>query len=97
MNRLALILAFCLPSGTLLGTFELTDPATEIMEQVQLSLERDELQRREENVLCEMDEETGECSCIQSETGRIVLLKHEECVILASGPFGSDQSVLFSW
>lgn len=97
MNRLILVLALCLPSGALFGTFEITDPAAEIMEQVRLAQKRDELQAREKNVLCVMDEESGECSCVHSETGQLVLLKHEECVILASDPFSADRRGVLSW
>ena len=86
MKRLALIVMLCLLAGMTYGTFELEDPAAQIFEELQASLDRQAMETLEENTLCAIDTDTDECICIHKETGGKILMTDNECVVRASKP-----------
>jgi len=83
MKRLAMIFVLCLPAGLTHGTFELEDPAARIFEELAAMREREAKQQLETNTVCEVDSETGDCSCIHEETGQKISVTREECEVRA--------------
>jgi hypothetical protein len=84
MKHIALIVVLCLLAGMTYGTFELEDPAAQIYEQQQASLDRQVKQTLEKDTLCAINTDTYKCSCIHKETGRKISMTHNECVPRAS-------------
>ena len=88
MKYLALIALLCLAAGFgHAGTFELSDPANEMLEEKQdPEAQQWTLGKSEtspallENALCTVDTETGACSCIDQKHARKLTLTREECV-----------------
>ena len=86
MNRAALILLLW-PLSVLAGTFELSDPATEIYKEQQAPKESEssgEELRIVDELFCAVDEKEGKCWCVHKETAKVIIIEHEECVIIAS-------------
>jgi hypothetical protein len=86
MHRLTLILLI-FPLSVLAGTFELSDPATEIYEEQQNPPEQQEPAKEPvvvDEIFCAVDEKEGKCWCVHKETAKVVTMEHEECVDLAS-------------
>jgi hypothetical protein len=88
MKHFVLIALLCLAAGTAWsGTFELSDPANEMLEEEQA---REEGQwtlslpgsgaKGLKNALCTVDTETGSCSCIDQKHAKKLALTREECV-----------------
>jgi hypothetical protein len=81
MKRIALItLLFPLTSLAQAGSFELSDPANEMIEE--------EKQRRDEprqtwgfsaNLLCSVETATGDCSCIDKKKAKKLSMTQQEC------------------
>jgi len=87
MYRFVLIAAFSLLAGTANGgTFELSDPANEMMREEQPS---DEPRQKVKwsgntlqwsgNILCSVDTATGACSCIDKKAAKKLSMTQEEC------------------
>ena len=92
MHRLALILLIY-PMAIPAGTFELSDPAAEIYEELQNPPEQQEPAKEPivvEEIFCAVDEKEGKCWCVHKETAKVVALEHEQCVDLASGISSSE-------
>ena len=87
MKHLASIVLLCLLSCAALGgTFELSDPANEMLKEEQppekqkWSFGTSETSPAHlENALCTVDTETGACSCIDQKHAKKLALTHEEC------------------
>lgn len=88
MKHLALITLLCLAASAAWGgTFELSDPANEMLEEEQV---REEEQwtlnlpwgssKGLKNALCTVDTETGSCSCIDQKHAKKLALTRDECV-----------------
>ena len=88
MPRLALITLLCLSAGlACAGTFELSDPANEMLEDQQAMEEWEPEQCEPEprpagsdNTLCSVDTATGACTCIDKKLAKKLLMTREECV-----------------
>jgi hypothetical protein len=82
-----MIAMLCLTAGLAHGdTFELSDPANEILEekqdpeaQVWTLGESDTSTAPLKNALCTVDTETGDCSCIDQKFAKKLALTREEC------------------
>ncbi len=84
MKRLVLIILLGLQAGLAAATFELADPAEQILEEQQepdYGEARDPLR---ENDFCVFEVENDECFCIHKETNEQILLTDEECEPLVS-------------
>jgi hypothetical protein len=86
MNRLALIIALCLLTGMAHATFEIQDPAAQIYEEQQSAQKEPATQHLEEETFCALDADSGKCFCVHRETGLLVTIVYEECVVRASKP-----------
>jgi len=86
MNQLALIIALCLLSGMAFATFELQDPAAQIYEEQQTAQSEPDTQHPEEETFCALDADTGKCFCVHTETGLLLTIVYEECVVRAAKP-----------
>ena len=88
MKHLVLIASLCLAASFgHADTFELSDPANEILEEKQdpeaqqrTLGESETSPARLKNALCTVDTETGACSCIDQKHARKLTLTREECV-----------------
>ena len=93
MMRFALMGLLCLLAGTAgADTFELADPAADMLkaQEVKEAQEAEEAQEEQfepevwqapaNNVLCTVDTETGACSCIDAEKAKRLTMTREECV-----------------
>ena len=87
MKHFALIALLCLAAGAAQGdTFELSDPANEMLEEKQ-DPETQQWTFGEsgtsaeglKNALCTVDTETGDCSCIDQKFAKKLALTREEC------------------
>lgn len=93
MHRLALILLIY-PLAVPAGTFELSDPATEIYEELQNPPEQQEPAAEPyvtEELFCAVDEKDGKCWCVHKESAKVVAIEHEKCVVHASGKSSSKR------
>jgi cell division protein FtsL len=82
MTRLALIaLLFALASLAQAGTFELSDPANEMLKEEQQSdLPSQKLNFEwSGNMLCSVDTSTGACSCIDKKAAKKLSMTQQEC------------------
>ena len=86
MKRLALIIVLGLLSGTAHSSFEVADPAAQIMEELQESRDRKAMPTLEEETFCVIDEERDECFCIHKETRQEVSITLNECLSRALKP-----------
>ena len=88
MKRLVLLFALCLPAALASGdTFELSDPANEILEEKladeeRLKNEAEVEHAPVENALCTVDVTTGDCSCIDKEKAKQLSMTRGACVDL---------------
>ncbi len=83
MKRFALLAMLCLPLGTVHGTFELEDPANQIIEELRAEKEREEQEERKLQAICTVDAETRACSCVHRENGDEIRMNREDCIIRA--------------
>ena len=83
MKRFVLLALVFLPLGTAQGTFELQDPANQIMEELRAEREREDQKERERQAICSLDAETRACSCVHRESGDEITMNFEDCVIRA--------------
>jgi len=82
MYRFALIAAFSLLAGTAGGgTFELSDPANEMLrEEQQSDLPKQKLEFEWSSyMLCSVDTATGACSCIDKKAAKKLSMTQQEC------------------
>jgi hypothetical protein len=86
MKHLALIIVLSLLAGTAHGTFEIADPAAQIMEETQEFHDRQAMQTPEKETFCVIDTDRDECFCIHRETRQEIAVTYEECVSRASEP-----------
>ena len=86
MKRLALIIILGLLSGTTHGTFEIEDPAAQIIEELLELRERQAMLAQEKETFCVIDTARNECFCIHRETRQEIAVTYEECVSRASEP-----------
>jgi hypothetical protein len=86
MNQLALIIALGLLPGMAFATFEIQDPAGQIYQEQQTTQKEPAIQHLEEETFCALDADTGKCFCVHKETGLLVTIIYEECVVRASKP-----------
>jgi hypothetical protein len=84
MKRIAMIVPLGLLAGMAHGTFELEDPAAQIFEDQQISLDREAKLTPEEDTLCAINIETNICFCIHKKSERKISMPHNECVARAS-------------
>ncbi len=87
MKRLAIIVSLCLlPGLASAGTFELADPAADMLKAQEEQEEQEEQfesqvwQAPVDSVLCTVDTATGACSCIDTEQAKKLAMTREECV-----------------
>ena len=87
MNRFALIALLVLLAGTAWGnTFELSDPANEMLQEKQVREEQQPVEDRPAakpeisgDVLCSVYLDTGDCSCIDRDQARKLSITQEDC------------------
>ncbi|MCW8873877.1 MAG: hypothetical protein OQK01_14790 [Xanthomonadales bacterium] len=82
MKRLAMIVSLCLLAGLAsAGTFELADPAADMLKEPEARAESEPVQAPPlDNVLCTVDTATGACTCIDTEKARKLSMTRKECV-----------------
>jgi hypothetical protein len=79
MKRLAMIFALILLAGTTHATFELTDPAEQILEEQQEPGYGESELPPQEILICEIDANSGVCFCVHEETGEDIEIMDEVC------------------
>jgi hypothetical protein len=96
MKRLVLPIFLILPFGATSGTFELADPANEILkeQQEEKKVEEEEaeeavlvweLEQLADPMLCTVDTKTRECWCIDQVTAQRVPMSQEQCMATIIG------------
>ena len=87
MKRLAMIISLCLlPVLAGADTFELADPAADMLKAQEEQEEQEEQfepqvwQTPVDGVLCTVDTATGACTCIDTKMARKLSMTREECV-----------------
>jgi hypothetical protein len=90
MKHQWLTILLCLAACTAQATFELSDPATEIYEEIQEAKEEPAKNEQANSVLCTMDTDLEKCFCINKETGKQLPVTHEQCTELTSKITGPE-------
>lgn len=86
MYRIFLAVLLALPLAEARGTFELQDPAREIMDELQAWREREAREALRKAAVCKLEPETRTCSCVHGETGKPVPMSLDECMAKALEP-----------
>jgi hypothetical protein len=82
MKTLTLTIALCLMAGPALATFEIADPANEMVEERRAA----ELAEKtmQDQPLCVQDSDSEKCWCFDRVTGEQLSMPEEECKARAS-------------
>jgi len=80
LKRLVLIILLGIQAGMAAATFELADPAEQILEEQQEPDYGETGHPLGENDFCIFEVKNGECFCIHKETRDRILLEDEKCV-----------------
>ena len=80
MKRLVLFILLGLQAGLASATFELADPAAQILEEQQEPDYGETGHPLGENDFCIFEVKNGECFCIHKETKERILLEDEKCL-----------------
>lgn len=80
MKQLVLIILLALQAGMANATFELADPAEQILEEQQEPDYGESGSPLGENDFCIFEVKNDECFCIHKETKERILLEDEACV-----------------
>ncbi|MFC1720263.1 hypothetical protein ACFL00_03890 [Pseudomonadota bacterium] len=91
MKRFALIAALCLVAGLAHATFELADPAAEILKEQQEPGYGQSDKPVWETEFCVIEMDDDQCFCIQKETKDRILLTEEECQAIVSPPEKTEE------
>jgi len=84
MKRLVLTAMLGLIAGLAQATFELKDPAAQIMEEENEPDNGKTQQGIGENAFCVIEMDDGQCFCIHKETKDRIALTAEECAAIVS-------------
>jgi hypothetical protein len=94
MKRIVLTALLCLVTGLVHATFELADPAAEIMKEQHEPGYGDLQQPVWENDFCVIELDDDQCFCIHKETRDRILLTDEECQAIISPPEKTEEPPL---
>jgi hypothetical protein len=86
MKCIALIAVLGLVTGLAHATFELQDPAAQILEEQSKPGYGQPNQSLGENTFCVIEMDDDQCFCIHKETKDRILLTNEECAAIVSKP-----------
>ena len=86
MKLLALTVLLGLVTGLAHATFELADPAAQILKEQSEPGYGETQQPAWENEFCVMEMDDDQCFCIHKETKNRILLTEEECMAIVSPP-----------
>lgn len=87
MRSFAIIVLLCAAALAQAGTFELSDPANEMLQEEEQQLDASQAARDEPaaspvklgDSLCTVDTSSGACSCIDKKMARKMSLSQEQC------------------
>ena len=79
MARFLMMLVLCGFAGTVFATFELADPANEMLQEQQAKARTSEQQPNATGPLCVTDADLDRCWCFDRKTGDRLAVGDEEC------------------
>ena len=92
MKRLVLIPVLCVTASTVFATFELADPANDMLREQQAKSRADEQQPDATGPLCVTDADLDRCWCFDRNSGDRLAVDDEKCRERAANRAASEDS-----